>query len=147
MLIDLFQSQKFKISCHLTRKLSICLELLGVGVLRGFSGWLRESSWLLRWHGRHEFPRDRTWPYTLVVQSLIYRPMSGCVVYNSEMWMDVLLNQKDSVIYCIKVLRAKKCINARRFILTDIWINKKNKQALFLIIACLNKVEKNALSI
>lgn len=110
MLIDLFQSQKFKISCHLTRKLSICLELLGVGVLRGFLGWLRESSWLLRWHGRHEFPRDRTWPYsayTLVVQSLIYRPMSGCVVYNSEMWMDVLLNQKDSVIYCIKVLRAK----------------------------------------
>lgn len=113
MLIDLFQSQKFKISCHLTRKLSICLELLGVGVLRGFSGWLRESSWLLRWHGRHEFPRDRTWPYsayTLVVQSLIYRPMSGCVVYNSEMWMDVLLNQKDSVIYCINVLRAKNVL-------------------------------------
>lgn len=146
MLIDLFQSQKFKISCHLTRKLLICLELLGVGVLRGFLGWLRESSWLLRWHGRHEFPRDRTWPYTLVVQSLIYRPMSGCVVYNSEMWMDVLLNQRQCHLLH-KSFTSKKCINARRFILTDIWINKKNKQALFLIIACLNKVDKNALSI
>lgn len=50
--------------------------------------WLTDSSWLPGFHERHELPRDMSWPHTLVAQSLIDRPMSGSVIYNSEMWMN-----------------------------------------------------------